>query len=191
MKIHKGEAGYLRAQKKKVTLLTILYFAVIAAILAVGYHLYHTRLNLLTVLAVLLCLPACRTLVRLIMLIPHHSVDEATELEISGCTDHLCMIYDLVITSERKAMPIDAVAISGNTVCGYSRSRSVDTDYASRHIKAILKQNKLDKITVKIFHDYVAFLSRAEGMNNIASVEKKMPGKREAEISQIILNISL
>ena len=101
------------------------------------------------------------------------------------------MLYDLVVTSERRAMPIEALAISSNTVCGYVRSKKVDTAYAARHIKSILKQNKLEKITVKLFHDYVAFLSRAEGMNSIAAVEQRPAKKQEEKIKEIILNISL
>ena len=46
-------------------------------------------------------------------------------------------------------------------------------------------------MTVKIFHDYVAFLSRAEGMNNIASIEKADTRKKEREIRNIILNLSM
>ena len=48
-----------------------------------GYVTTKTKLNLLTVVAVLGCLPASRILVNLIMVMPHDSIDEATELEIS------------------------------------------------------------------------------------------------------------
>ena len=190
MKIHKGEAGYIRVQKKKLAIQTVLSFALVAALVITGYLLNHTKLNLLTLVAILGCLPACRTLVNLIMMLGHRSINEATEIEISGCTDQLTPAYDLIITSERKAMPIDAVVISRNTVCGYTKNAKVDTAYAARHIKSILRQNKFDKVTVKIFHDYVAFLSRAEGMNNIAAVEK-YDKKTEEEIREIILDISL
>ena len=55
----------------------------------------------------------------------------------------------------------------------------------------MLKASHYDKMTVKIFHDYVAFLSRAEGMNNIASIEKADTRKKEREIRNIILNLSM
>lgn len=190
MKVHKGEAGYIRARKKKLAFQTACSFALVAALIITGYLLNHTKLNLLTLVAILGCLPACRMLVNLIMMLGHQSINEATELEISGCTDQLTTAYDMIITSERRAMPIDAVVISRNTVCGYTRNSKVDTAYAARHIKAILRQNKLEKVTVKIFHDYVAFLSRAEGMNNIAAVEKA-DRQTEEEIREIILDISL
>ena len=128
----------------------ILEASLIGGLLIAGYLLNHTRLNIFTLVAILACLPACRALVNLIMLLPHHSMDEATELEISGVTEYLTMLYDLVITSERKAMPVDAIAISGKTICGYARNKKVDTNYCARHIKSILAQNKIEKVTVKI-----------------------------------------
>ena len=45
--------------------------------------------------------------------------------------------------------------------------------------------------TVKIFDNYTAFITRAEGMNNIAAVEKKDTKNKEEKIRQIILNLAL
>ena len=191
MKIQKGEAGYIRKQKKKLSLILILYVIFVAALLGVGYLLNGSKLNMLTLLAILVCLPACRVLVNLIMFIGHRSINESKEMEISGSTEHLTVIYDTIITSERRAMQIHAIAISNHTVCGYTSDKKVDTAYAARHIKSILHQNKVDNITVKIFNDYVAFLSRAEGMENIAAIEKADTLKTENEIKNLILNISL
>ena len=64
-------------------------------------------------------------------------------------------------------MPLDAVVVSGHIVCGYASNPKTDEAALARHIKDILKDNHYDKMTVKIFHDYTAFLSRAEGMNNM------------------------
>lgn len=66
------------------------------------------------------------------MVMPHDSIDEATELEISAVTEELTVAYDLVITSEKKAMPVAAVAIYNNTICGYVPVKKVDVDYASK-----------------------------------------------------------
>ena len=55
----------------------------------------------------------------------------------------------------------------------------------------MLQNSHVDKVTVKIFCDYVAFLSRAEGMNNIATVESGGEGNREAKIKQLILSTSM
>ena len=186
MKIQKGDAGYLRRRKRLLILEAVVSFGLVAALVIAGYVTTKTKLNLLTVVAVLGCLPASRILVNLIMVMPHDSIDEATELEISAVTE-----YDLVITSEKKAMPVAAVAIYNNTICGYVPVKKVDVDYAAKHIKSIMKQNQFDKVVVKLFHDYKAFLTRAEGMNNIASVEQQDTRKHEEMIKGLLLDISL
>ena len=163
MKIQKGDAGYLRRRKRLLILEAVVSFGLVAALVIAGYVTTKTKLNLLTVVAVLGCLPASRILVNLIMVMPHDSIDEATELEISAVTEELTVAYDLVITSEKKAMPVAAVAI----------------------------YNQFDKVVVKLFHDYKAFLTRAEGMNNIASVEQQDTRKHEEMIKGLLLDISL
>ena len=116
MKIQKGDAGYLRRRKRLLILEAVVSFGLVAALVIAGYVTTKTKLNLLTVVAVLGCLPASRILVNLIMVMPHDSIDEATELEISAVTEELTVAYDLVITSEKKAMPVAAVAIYNNTI---------------------------------------------------------------------------
>ena len=84
MKIQKGDAGYLRRRKRLLILEAVVSFGLVAALVIAGYVTTNTKLNLLTVVAVLGCLPASRILVNLIMVMPHDSIDEATELEISA-----------------------------------------------------------------------------------------------------------
>ena len=172
MKIQKGDAGYLRRRKRLLILEAVASFGLVAALVIAGYVTTKTKLNL-------------------IMVMPHDSIDEATELEISAVTEELTVAYDLVITSEKKAMPVAAVAIYNNTICGYVPVKKVDVDYAAKHIKSIMKQNQFDKVVVKLFHDYKAFLTRAEGMNNIASVEQQDTRKHEEMIKGLLLDISL
>lgn len=191
MRVEQGDAGYIRHRKIFLTTEAVLSFAIVIALVVTGYLRTHTRLNLLTLIAVLGCLPACRILVNLIMLIPHHSINESKEMKISGSTEYLTVLYDLIVTSERKAMPIPALVISGNIVCGYVPDKKQDTVYAAQHIRSILQDNGLENVSVKLFHDYVAFLSRAEGMNNIAAVEQADTAELEADIRDVILDISL
>lgn len=191
MKLHKGTAGYISAKKRQLAYI-IGAVAVIAILLLVaGYFVYGTRVNIFSVLAVIICIPVCRTLVNLIMLIPHHTTSERMELELSGVTEDLTVLYDLLVTSEKKAMQIDALVISPTTICGYTSSPQTDTEDAARHIKHMLEKNKIEKMTVKIFKDYKAFKSRAEGMENIVSVEQLTSHEREEKIAQILQDISL
>ena len=51
--------------------------------------------------------------------------------------------------------------------------------------------NRFTDVSVKIFDNYTQFLSRAEGMNNIAAIDKNDVKKHEAALKNLILNISL
>lgn len=191
MKIEKGTPGYLNARKIRLLLLTLLEFGIVIALLVLGYMQTGTRLNLLTVVAIVGCLPACKMLVGLITVLPYRTADQEKATEIQDKAPLLTTAFDLVITSREKIMPVEAVVISGNTVCGYAPNKKTVPEEAARHIKNILEENRLTKITVKIFSDYTPFLTRAEGLNSIAQVEQSEHRKRENRIRRILLNISM
>ena len=191
MKIETGQPGYIKARKVRYLMLAIAEFAIVTAVYVLGYMQTGTKANLFTVVAVVGCLPAAKMLVEFITMAPHKSIDVDKYQEIETKADLVIRGYDMVITSSEKVMPLDAVVISGHVVCGYTSSPKTDETALARHIKNILQENHFEKMTVKIFHDYSAFLARAEGMNNIAAVEKTGTRKREKEIRKIILNISM
>ena len=191
MKVAKGDAGYIRTRKRKILLKTVLEFGIVAALLILGIIETGTRQNLLTVVAVLGCLPASKALVELIMVLPHRSISEEMTTEIERNANLLTRAYDMVFTSEKKIMPMEAIVISGNTICGYTSNAKVDMNVITKHLKQYLHANRYDKVSVKIFDNYTAFATRAEGMNNIAAVEKDDTKRHEEGIKQILLNISL
>lgn len=189
MKILKGDAGYIRKRKKQTIIKTLFEFGVVVALLVLGIMQTGNRMNLLTIVAILGCLPASKSLVEVIMILPHQSVQADMVKQISEKTEHLSVVYDLVFTSEKKIMPIDCIVISGQTLCGYTSSQKTDISFAEKHIKQYLSANQFGKATVKIFSDQDPFLRRCQEMNQLAS-EKEVESKEEI-IRQIILNISL
>ena len=191
MKLVKGDAGYIRTRKRRILLKTILEFGIVAALLILGIIETGSRQNLLTVVAVLGCLPASKALVELIMMFPHRSITKEKAAEIERNASLLTRVYDMVFTSEKTIMPVEAIVISGNTICGYSSNKKVDMNFLTKHLKQYLYANKFDKVSVKIFHDYTAFVTRAKDMNNIAAVERDDTKRHEEGIRQILLNISL
>lgn len=191
MKIKKGDAGYIRSRKKKIIIKTLLQFGIVIALLLLGIWQTGDRMNLLTVVAILGCLPASKSLVELIMIFPHHSITEEMAAEIELNTEHLTSVFDMVFTSEKKIMPVESIVISDNTICGYASSPKVDTNFAAEHIKKYLRANKFAKVSVKIFDNYTQFVTRAEGMDNIAAIEKNDVKEKEEAIRQVILSLSL
>lgn len=191
MKYKKGDSGYLNHQLIIEIFKTLIMFAITIAILLLGISQTGDRMNLLTVVAAVGSLPACKALVGVIVRLPYRSISKESADEITGKTEYITVAFDMLITSEQKIMPIDCVAISGNTVCGYASNKKTDIAHASKHIKNILIQNGYRDVTVKIFDGYTAFLTRAEGMNSIAAIDKPDSKRHEEGIRAIILNISM
>lgn len=190
-KLEKGQPGYIKARKTKYLIGSIAEFAIVIALLIIGYTQTGTRLNWLTLFAILGCLPASKMLVEFITMAPHKGVDISICEELNEKAPLLVKTYDMIITSKEKIMPVDVVVIYGNTVCGYTSSPKIDEAKCSRYLKEMLTANHYDKMTVKVFRDYKAFLSRAEGMNNMAAVEKNESKRREKEIKRLILTVSM
>ena len=161
-KVEKGKPGYLNYKKKAEILRTVIYFAIVAAIFLLGYTQTHTRLNLMTVVAVLGCLPA---------------IDPDRAKEIAKISRHLTVCYDTVITSREKIMPADCFVISGHNLYGYTHYEKVNPEELAKHIRSILSQNGYTGLTVKILNQYAPFLARVEGLDNIAAVDKKIQSR--------------
>ena len=88
-------------------------------------------------------------------------------------------------------MPVDCIVISGDNIFGYTHYKKVDLKMVSDHIQTILKQNQYTGLAVRVLNEYKPFITRAEGLDNIAAVEKEDAREREEAIRGIILNISM
>lgn len=191
MKMEKGQPGYLTARKRKYLLIAVLEFAVVAALIILGVTQTGTKLNLLTVVAVLGCLPASKMLVEFIVMVPYRTIERVKYEEIEEKTKLLTRSYDMLLTSNEKLALIEAAVILDHTVCGYTSNRKTSPEETAAHIKDLLRENHMDKITVKIFHEYTPFLTRAEGLNNMAAVNRPETENKEQKIRSIILSASM
>ena len=190
-KVQKGDPGYLDHKKRIEIIRTIIYFGIVAAVFLLGYSQTHTRRNILTVVAILGCLPAAKALVGVITPFPYSSIDRKKADEIRSKTGLLTVWYDMVITSRESIMPVDCIVISGHTIFGYTHYEKVNAEELSKHIRSILAQNQYTGLTVKVLNQYKPFLARIEGLNNIAAVEREDTKEKEEAIRGIILNISM
>lgn len=101
----KGTPGYLEYKKKIEIIRTIIYFLLVAAVYLLGYSQTHSNKNLLTVVAVVGCLPACKALVGVITRLPYPSINPERAREVKELCPHMTVVFDLVVTSRDKIMP--------------------------------------------------------------------------------------
>ena len=182
-KVSKGNFGYFRSEKRRRLIITAILFAVPLFIFFTSWFYFKTRMTVWTVVTVVGCLPACKSMVNLIMILKCRpmdaglyqkiyenlydftlaaSADEVTPLLIQGELD---MAYEMYMTFYEKSAYIDAAAVCGNTVVAYSSDPKIDASFMETNSQKIIRKNGY-KVTVKIFTDLRPFLERLDSMND-------------------------
>lgn len=163
----KGTRNYLDSQKKYEILRTILYFAVSLSLFFAGYFQTGNRMNLLTVVAVLGCLPASKSAVNAIMFLRFHSCNANTEDEIGLHSGSLDCLHDCVFTSYKKNFLVAHLTVRSNTICGFTEDKTFDENAFYRHINDILKLDGHKNMTIKIFKNISKYTDRLEQMKEL------------------------
>lgn len=184
----KGNFGYLKAKRIQVLLRTVLFFVIPLMLFVAGYITTGTRKNLLTIVAVLGCLPACKSLVSLIMYFRSTgcslSVKEAVEKQEGA----LIGMYDMYFTSYKQNFAISHMVVEGKNVCGYTETPSCDTKACEEHLNTMLKQGGYKDMTIKIFTDMGKYSQRLKQLNELTC--ERTP-QRDDEVRVVLYDISL
>lgn len=200
LEFKKGSYGYIQAQKKRRFLWTILLVALPVLAFIGGIITTGTERNLITVVAVVGCLPACRSLVGTIMMFMQKPMDSNIWEQIHGHEGDLQVIYECYLTTYEKSVFIDSFSICGGKIIGYSSRLSGSEQFVEDHVKNIMKQNGY-KVEVKVFKDIRPYMERMDYLNQHRSEilensqiqeDKRYPGMTKEEIlRRILLAISL
>ena len=103
-------------------------------------------------------------MVSLIMILLRHPMDEKLYKEIRKHAGDLVMSYEMYMTFYEKSGYLDAVAVCGNTVVGYTSDPKVDIAYLAEQSQKIIRKNGY-KVDVKILRDLKPYLERLDSMN--------------------------
>ena len=184
-KFIKGEYEYPAYQTKFVILRTICYFLLALAVFLLGIISTKTKENLLTVVAVCGLLPACKSLVSVIMYLRIPKFREDIYQTISAKIGSVSALYSMYLTSYKLNFPINCFGVRGNNLIGYTEFSTCDTAACEEHIKILLQQNGMKNITIKIFKDQKKFEDRLKQMQGLDTNHK------EEEILALLCDISL
>ncbi len=190
MKRQKGCFGHLSFQKKWEIVKTIAYFGISAAIFLMGFLTTGTRMNLLTVVAVLGCLPASKSAVSAIMYLRAGVCSQdcyrAVEERLRGGLETL-LLYDLYLTSYRHNFQLSAAAVKNGSVCAYTEDTRCDLSAGETHIREILMQNGYSDLTVKLYAEFPKFTERISEMAALPEKQKE----RDRAVAELLMDISL
>lgn len=199
-KVRKGDYGYIRAEKKKRFVTTLILFAIPLAAYVAAYLLTGTNQNIITVVAMVGCLPACKSVVGLIMMLRVNPMEAFHYAQIEEHAGDLVMSYEMYLTTYEKNTFVESFAVCGNKVVGYSSKIDGSAQFVENHVRKILKQNGY-KTEVKVLTEMKPYLERLDYLNQhqeelkkdiVFKPDSRYPDlNREELIKHIILAISL
>ena len=191
----KGEFGYIRREKKRRFIVTAALFALPLTVFFFAWVKLGSRETVWTVASIVGCLPGCRSLVNLIMILRCHGMDPEAYERIRAHQGQLCMAYEMYMTFYEKSCHVDAAAVCGKNVVLYSSDPGADPRYMSSHAEEILKNNGC-AADVKMLTNEKAFLDRLDTLNtNFESLEgavkeredERYPGFTRDEVRRAVL----
>ena len=192
----KGEKGYLDSQKKVAAIRTAILFSISLAIYLTGYFSSGTNENLLTIVAVLGCLPAARSAVNLIMLLRYHGIKDGDFRKISEHTEGCAVLADLVFTSYEKNFEIHHMAYRAGYLLGYTANSSCDGKACEKHLHNMCAQNALGDVKISIFSELPNYLRRLDQIralpeDALSAVGETEDGTKTERICALMRAISL
>lgn len=172
--VPKGSYGYISNRKKYTALRTILFFSISAALYISGIIRTGSNKNLLTIVAVLGCLPACKSAVNFILFLRAKGCSDALhEKLVPYENDTLTVFYDMYFTSYQKNYPLSHMVLKGSMLCGITEYPSCDCREAEKHLEQMLVQEGIKNLTVNIFSQEDKYIDRLSRLKDMQVEEHK------------------
>lgn len=183
---YKGTKGYLKVQSKYEIVRTCLYFAISLSLFVAGIVATGDKMNLLTIVAVLGCLPACKSAVTMIMFLRYKGCSAEDMSRLECLSEELTQLWDLVFTTYDKNFSFSHASVQGNTVILYTTMAKMDEQACIKHLQNALSLDGIKNVTFKVFTDLDKYIARAKDVNELErDTELTMAVKRT------LLSISL
>ncbi len=163
----KGTRNYINTQKKYELIRTFIFFFIPLSLFVAGYVTTKTKVNLLTIVAVVGVLPACKSLVGAIMFLKHQSLSKENAEKIDAVNHELPELFDMVFTTYDRSHVVSHMVIAGNTVCGFTEDKNFKENEFNTHIQNVLKTDGYKNVTVKVFKDITKYTERLEQLKSL------------------------
>ncbi|MCI9297999.1 MAG: hypothetical protein HFI10_11250 [Lachnospiraceae bacterium] len=184
----KGTFGYIEKQRRWEIIKTLLMFGISIALYGAGYLATKSNKNLLTLAAVLGCLPASRSAVGMIMFLKAKGCSKELREVIGDGAKGLSERYDLYLTSYAKNFQISHLVMKGKSLIGITEQEGFDEGACYQHVKTLLSQNGFRDITVKIFRERGKYLER---LKSLRESEMEDNGEFNEKVLELMENLSL
>lgn len=184
--MEKGSYGYIDAHKRKQFIKTVLFFLAAILIFVLGLVLNKfSKQNIFTIIAVILVLPAAKTLVNFLVMLPYHTAGIELYNQASAMVSaDMCMLSDMVISSPEKIMGLSFLVMAGPDLIGLAASEKEDIPYIETYLSRGVKNRGLS-YNVKIYQTEEQFLQRLGAFTVVRE------NKEQKELKEYLLSLVL
>ena len=183
---YKNTYGYINSQKKYEIIRTLVYFGISLSLFIAGYVATKSKTNLLTVVAILGCLPASKSLVSTIMFLRHHSCSKSVFDAVKKASDGLEHLFDLVFTTEKVTFVVAHAAYRGKCLVLYAETK-IDANALEAHVQEYMKRANISGVNVKVYTDLKKYTERLQQLGALEREE----GRLGQEVVQLLKEITL
>lgn len=185
--VPKGTYGYFKNRKVYTACRTVLFFLFCAGLYIMGIVRTGSSKNIFTIIAVLGCLPACKSAVNFIIFLRTKECGEALHQKLLPYDGKLLTFYDLYFTSYQKNYAISHMALKGSILYGITESFSCDCKEAGKHLEQMLAQEGIKNVVVHISSQEDPYIDRLSRLCEMPEEEHK----NQEEIVNLLYSISL
>lgn len=160
----KGQPYYLKTQRFYELARALITFGISACLFLTGYLQTGSRANLLTIVAVLGCLPASKSLVSAVMFFRYAGCEKNVVEEILPHTEELVNGFDFVFTASNASFVIPHLAVRDKSICVLAVDKDFPEQAFVRHLKEHLALDGEKEISVCVIRSLPTYLTKLEQM---------------------------
>lgn len=183
----KGSYGYLEHRKIYTAFRTVLFFLLCVGIYLAGYLTTGTNRNLLTIVSILGCLPACKSAVNFIIFLGAKGCSSALHEKVQNYDDRFDNLYDMYFTSYQKNYPVSHMVLKNSILCGITEEPKCDCREVEKHLQQMLTREGIKNVTVNIFSQDDKYIDRLSRLLDL----KTDPDKNREHILRLLYDIAL
>lgn len=162
----KGEPGSLKQRKIKMGIASLSGIVLVLLTYVIGYVIFDTSKNLVTVLAILLVLPTAKIMVQYFVIPRNNKVDLAEYSEIAAEAAPLKLYCELAVTAQEKRHEILYLIIDKDeNIVGYTNSEKAEVEKFEKGVHNFLNYYDIDS-KVKLFTDLKQFRNRVKQLSD-------------------------
>lgn len=169
----KGTYGYIDYQKQKLLFKTLGEFLAVSFIFCGGYLICKTKNNICTVIAIVLVLPAVRSLVRYLMFVREKTPDREQYELLLGKTAGFLLLSDCIMTCRSKNVYVRFAVVTDTMIYCYAKDCVLGVSEFESGLSEFIASCG-DTVSVKLFTEFDVFFKRVTSLPPAPDKEKKM-----------------